>query len=173
MSIPKRVPFLLLIGLLACGGATVLAQSPELSAVESDPLAELAALGDMFLDEGPDVGGSIRAKKAADTDQLRRQKDKRNITAKVQEIKKGRFPTVALKLKVTKPAKEGSGKAVAKNTVLVVVPELQIKDGAVNMADSDTLQNAGSYYLTRGDKVMVRLGRQVGKVWHAEYIERR
>ena len=177
MNTTFRLPFLLFLGLIACGGATVMAkgevQPLEVVEMESDPLSELAALGEMFSDASPDGGGSIRAKQAANTDQSRRLKDKRNITAKVEAVKAGRFPTVALKVKVTRAAKEGEGKAIPKNTVLVVVPDFNIRGGEVDLRDPQTARNAGAWYLNRGDKVMIRLGKQVGQVWHAQYIERR
>jgi len=177
MTTTSRLPFILFLGLMACGGATVMAkgaaQPLEVVEMESDPLSELAALGEMFSDASPDGGGSIRAKQAADTEQVRRLKDKRNITAKVEAVKTGRFPTVALKVKVTRAAKEGDGKTIMKNTVLVVVPDFKISGGGVDFTDPQTARNAGAWYLSRGDKVMIRLGKQVGKVWHAQYIERR
>ncbi len=125
------------------------------------------------LDAGPEGGGSIRAKREVDKTLMVRLKDKRNLEAKVEMVKLGRFPIVAVKLKVTRPAKEGAGKSIKRNTSIVVIPALKVDDGKISLQDSDTLLNAGAFYLKRGDKVAVRLGEQKGKVWMADYIERK
>lgn len=141
---------------------------------DDDPLAELAALGDAMADEGPEGGGSIRAKREVNPEVAKRKKDKRNIEGKVEEIKTGKFPNVAVKIKVLKPAKEGEGKKVKRNDSLVVVPSLKISGGNVSMNDPETRLNAGAFYLQVGDKVLVRLGENTkGKLWKAEYIERK
>jgi len=140
---------------------------------EDDPLAELAALGDAVAETGPEGGGSIRAKKDVDQEASKRLKDRRNLEAKVELVKVGAFPAVAVKLKVIKPAKEGAGKGVQKNSSLVVLPKLKVDGGKISLEDPETLRNAGAFYLKRGDKVMVRLGPSKGKVWEAEYIERK
>ncbi|MBN1960317.1 MAG: hypothetical protein JW841_05180 [Deltaproteobacteria bacterium] len=142
-------------------------------AQEDDPLAELANLGDSVAEMTEEGGGSIRAKKDADLTRSKRLKDRKNFEAKVEDIKIGKFPIVALKLRVIKEAKDGAGKSVKRNEELVIIPKLKIKGGKVALDDADTLINAGSYYLQQGDKVMVRLGKQKGKVWEADYIERK
>ncbi len=152
----------------AQGAAAAQAATPE-----TDPLAELASLGDSVAETAQEGGGSIRAKKDVDLTREKRLKDPKNLEAKVERLKAGTFPTVALRLKVLKPAKEGPGKDVKANDTLVVVPRLQITGGKVSLADAATVLNAGSYYLQEGDRVMVRLGASKGKVWEAEYIERK
>lgn len=138
-----------------------------------DPLAELAALGDAMADAGPEGGGSIRAKRNVDPEEAQRRKDKRNIEARVEQLNTGKFPAVAVKLKVLKPAKEGEGKDIKRSQTLVVVPALKIEGSSVAMEDPQTRLNAGAFYLQVGDQVLVRLGAQKGNVWTAEYIERK
>lgn len=140
---------------------------------ESDPLAELAALGDSVAEAAQEGGGSIRAKKDADLTREKRLKDPRNLEARVEARKTGTFPTVALRLKVLKPAKEGAGKDFKASEALVVIPKLKVEGGKVSYGDADTVLNAGSFYLQEGDRVVVRLGASQGKVWQAEYIERK
>ena len=140
---------------------------------EDDPLAELAALGDSVAEVGQEGGGSIRAKKDVDMSRDKRLKHPKNIEAKVEMVKAGTFPAVAVKLKVIKSAKEGAGKGIAANATIVVIPQLKTTGGKVSMDDPDTALNAGSFYLQEGDKVMVRIAQQQGKVWVAEYIERK
>ena len=162
----------LLLAGLACSGGAVMAQT-EVGVLEDDPLGELAAMADFLSDDGPDAGGSIRAKQEADVDRSKRLKDPRNISAKVEGVKRGTFPTVALKLKVTKPAKQGVGKDVAKNSVIVVIPDLKVRAAKTDFSDGATVLNTGAFYLNRGDKIVVRLGKKTGKYWTVEYIERK
>lgn len=179
MRYVQMTPWLFFTGLLACSGGSVMAQV-ELEAVpqndlaaQSDPLAELASLGDMLFDDAPDAGGSIRAKKKADVTRTTRLKDPRNLSAKVEAVKRGTFPQVAIRVKVTRSASEGTGKDIAKNTVLVIIPTLEHTPTGIDMTSPDTLTNAGAYYLNRGDKVKIRLGPQKGRLWQAAYIERK
>lgn len=147
---------------------------PSAEAQDPDPLAELAALGDEIAETGPEGGGSIRAKKEADLGRTKRLQDKRNIEAQVEEVNNARFPLVAIRLRVRKPAKEGAGKtAVERNAKIVVVPAMKFSGKQADLTDSQTLTNAGAFYLQRGDRVMVRLGEKKGEVWSAEYIERK
>ena len=140
---------------------------------ELDPLAELAALGDAMADEGPEGGGSIRAKKDADLERTKRIKDKRNFEAKVQSVQGKSFPIVAVTVKVTKPGKDGPSAKVKRNEVIIVVPKLKVAGKSVAMDDEQTRRNAGAFYFKAGDKVVVRLGANKGKYWEADYIERK
>jgi hypothetical protein len=142
-------------------------------AAEADPLAELAKLGDSVAETAQEGGGSIRAKKDVDLTRDKRLKDPRNVEAKVESLKTGAFPAVALKLKVLKPSKEGAGKDLKANETIVVTPKLKSEGGKIALTDNETVLNSGSFYLQDGDKVMVRLGEKTGKVWQAEYIERK
>lgn len=154
-------------------GAVALLWTGVAGAQEEDPLAALAALGSAVSDAGPEGGGSIRAKKEADTSRPQRLNDKRNVEAKVEEVSVKGFPIVALKLRVAKAAADGAGKAMKANDKIVVVPMLKVAGKQVDMGDEATRINAGAFYLQSGDKVMVRLGAQKGKYWEVEYIERK
>lgn len=157
--------------------ATVAAKEGSKSAAQpappADPLAQLAALGDAVAQTGPEGGGSIRAKKDVNTAMAQRLGDHHNLEAKVEAVRTGAFPVVALRVRVLRPAKEGPGKSVARNQTLAVVPKLEVKGAHVDMKDPTTLINAGAYYLKPGDRVMVRLGAKKAKFWEADYIERR
>jgi hypothetical protein len=140
---------------------------------QGDPLAELSNLGNAVADTQPEAGGSIRAKKEGDVSRTQRINDAKNIEAKVDEVTTKGFPVVALRLKVQKPSKEGTGKDMKANDTLVVVPKLKVTAGAVDTKDASTQLNAGAYYLQSGDKVAVRLGEKKGNYYEAEYIERK
>jgi hypothetical protein len=157
---------LAIVGAILLVGASVEAQ-------EGDPLAELAALGNAVAETQPEGGGSIRAKKEADLTRTQRLAAGTNLEAKVEQISSKKFPLVALKVKVNKPAKEGKGKDVKANDTIVVVPKLKVAGKTVAMDDADTQVNAGAFYLQSGDKVAIRLGEKKGNYYEAEYIERK
>lgn len=145
----------------------------SVEAQEADPLAELAALGSAVSDTGPEAGGSIRAKKEADTGRMQRLNDAKNFEGKVEQVTTKGFPIVAVKVRVAKPAKDGTGKALKANEYIVVVPKLKVENKQVQLQDEATMTNAGAFYLKQGDKVMVRLGEKKATYWEAEYIERK
>lgn len=151
----------------------VLLASARLFAQGSDPLAELAALGNAVGETQTEAGGSIRAKKEGDITRTQRLNDSKNVEAKVESITTKGFPVVAIRLKVQKPAKEGTGTSVKANDIVTVVPKLKTANGAVTMSDSETMLNAGAFYLQDGDKVVVRLGAKKGSYYEADYIERK
>ncbi len=161
--------------LLALGCATVLpsailwAQTPP----DSDPLAELAALGNSVAEAEVEGGGSIRAKKEGDTAKLQRLNAPDNVEARVEAVTQQKFPLVAIKIKISKPGKAGKGTEMAKDQVLVVIPKLKAAGAHIDLTDADTVTNAGAYYLKKGDKVAVKLGAQTDKAYWADYIERK
>ena len=162
-----------LLGGVSLVGTQVWAQAAAAPKDGADPLAELAALGSSMADNGQQAGGSIRAKKDVDTTVLNRQNDPKNLEAKVEEVRQSKFPGAAIKLKVLTPSKDGAGKDLKKSDSIVIIPRYKVEKGQVIMTDPDTLLNAGSFYLQKGDTVKVRLGEQKNKVWEAEYIERK
>lgn len=139
-----------------------------------DPFAEMASLADEMSAATPEAGGSIRAKRDVDPKVRARKKDKRNVEAKVEQIKRGRFPMVVLKLKVIRSAKEGPGKEFTRNASIVVMPAMATKAGQVDMADDATRINAGAFYFEHGDKVVLRPTKNTkGDLWQVDYIERK
>lgn len=159
---------------LAAAAALGLGAGGLALAQDIDPLAELAALGDSLSDAGPEGGGSIRAKREVDPSIAKRKTDKRNLEARVEDVRTGKFPAVAVKLKVLKPAQDGAGKGLSRNATLVVLPQLKVAGGKVDMGDEPTRLNAGAFYLQSGDRVVVRIGdNKKGDLWTAEYIERK
>jgi len=139
-----------------------------------DAASAMQAMGDQLAADNPEGGGSIRAKREPDTAALARKNDKRNITAKVVQAKKGTFPQVALVVKVTKAAEDGPNKdKVKKDDQLILFPNYKLAGKTVDMTDHDSVMNAGSFYLEEGDTVYVRLDSQAGKSWKVAYIERK
>jgi hypothetical protein len=137
-------------------------------------IEELRDLGEAAATEtDPKGGGSIRAKKEAELARRTRLGREANLQAKVEAVSRGRFPLVALRLRVTRPARMGAGAAVARGGILVVTPKVVIARGGVDLGDPATELNAGAYYLQRGDKVAVRLGEKHSRTWIADYVERK
>ena len=96
----KRIITLLSVGLILIGAAAAAAQE---EGDTFDPLEALAALGDSLLEDSADEGGSsVRARQTGDRLTQMRMKDQRNLQAKITSIRKGAFPTVALKVKILK-----------------------------------------------------------------------
>lgn len=153
--------------------SVVLLSAARVMAQGADPLAELAALGNAVAETQPEAGGSIRAKKEGDIGRTQRINDPKNIEAKVDEVSTKAFPVVALRLKVQKPSKDGTGKDLKGNDTVVVIPKLKSAASGIDMKDESTARNAGAYYLQQGDKVSVRLGEKKGGYYEAEYIERK
>lgn len=143
-------------------------------AFADDAASAMQAMGDQLAQENPEGGGSIRAKKEPDTAAQARKNDKRNIQARVTGVKKGAFPQIALVVKVTKPAEDGPNKdKVKKDDQLIIVPNYKMAGKTVDLADNDSVMNAGAFYLVDGDTVFVRLDALNGKIWKAAYIERK
>ena len=149
--------------------AVLLLAAARVYAQSGDPLAELSALGSAVAEKQPEAGGSIRAKKEGDVSRTQRLNDPKNV----EEVSTKTFPVVALRLRVQKPAKDGTGKSVAAHDQIVVVPKMKTAGSTIDMKDQPTMLNAGAFYLQDGDKVAVRLGEKKGSYYEAEYIERR
>lgn len=147
--------------------------STALVIADEDPLAELAALGDALGDSGPEGGGSIRAKRDVDPAIAAQLKDKRNVSGKVEAVRLGKFPAVAVRIKVVKPAESGPGQDFQQNDEIVVVPKMKVSAGRVDMSDPDTVTNAAAYYLQEGDKVLLRIDSKRGSAWQVAWIQRK
>jgi hypothetical protein len=102
-----------------------------------------------------------------------RARDPCELKAKVEEVVRGTFPLAAVRVRVLKPPAAGPGGGLEKNQVVVVVPRLAIGKGRVAYRDAATVRNAGAFFLTRGDRVRVRLEeRRAGDQWWSTSIER-
>jgi hypothetical protein len=154
---------------------TSFVSTSQLFAEDKDAASAMQELGNQLAMENPEGGGSIRAKKEPDMAAQTRKNDKRNIQARVVSVKRAdAFPQVALVVKVMKPAEDGPKKdKVKKDDQLIIMPTYKLTGKAVDLASKDTVLNAGAYYLTDNDIIAVRLGELKGKIWSAEYVERK
>ena len=133
-----------------------------------DPLAELHELGETLAAMDPEGGGSIRAKRNLPPSGV----TPRRARALVTEVRRGRFPIAAVKIKILVPSGEGPGAATARNDALIVLPTYALRDGRPNMGDEATVTNAGAYYFQSGDRILVELTDKRGAAWGAAYIAR-
>lgn len=137
-------------------------------------LEELQELGDAAAAEvEPSGGGSIRAKKEVELARANRLDRDGNLLAKVEALLRGRFPLVALRVRVIRAARTGKGAEVGTGAILVVAPEVATRGQEVDLSEPANQLNAGAYYLKPGDKVAIRLGEKRGETWIADYVERK
>jgi len=148
-------------------------RDPQAKAPPIDPLSELARLGDAMVDSAPEPDGSIRAGRPLAGEGEAAQPDPHLLQARVDAVKTGSFPNVALRVTVLRPAKRGPARAIRIQTSLVVVPRLRMQGAQADMNDPATRTNAGAYYIKVGDHVTLRLGERPGSFWIADQIERR
>jgi hypothetical protein len=135
-----------------------------------DPLAELAALGDAVAELSEVGGTSIRAKRGVTIEG----DDPREMQAKVEAVRQGKFPVAAIRVRVVKPAKDGPGQSMKSNDQLVLLPQFGVAGGKVQLGDDASIENAGAYFLQKGDKVSVRLDKQQkGNVWLVTSVRRK
>lgn len=134
-----------------------------------DDLAALAAAAGGS-DES-DSGSSLRAKKTADLAKLFKDQA---VTAQgtVVEAGGGVFPHAELTVNVTRAPTGELGKDVRKGKKIKVKPILKQKGKDLDWNDENTQTNAGAWYLQKGDKVFVKLGKGANGVYEAELISR-
>lgn len=116
-----------------------------------------------------DSGSSIRATKAVDFSDVVGAKHQQ-VTAKVLEVERARYPYVTIKVRIVKvPRKFRDFKA---GHVLSVVPKIRTKDGSVDQEDRATMLNIGAWYVQPGDRVVMRMDEKRSELWIAEAFKR-
>lgn len=142
-------------------------------AMAEDPFAAMMALGEAMVVDNVETGSSVRAKKGLDPLLAARLRDPMACEAKVVAVNRASFPSVALRLSIIRPAKEGPGAGFKSKDTVVVFPKLTYKSGKVDFKTEFTLNNVGAYFLRSGDRVVFKPGGARGRVWEAVFIERK
>ena len=142
-------------------------------AIAEDPFAAMMALGEVMVVDSVETGSSVRAKRGLNPLLAARLKDPTACEAKVVNVSKAAFPSVALQLAIIRPAKEGPGANFKSKDTVVVFPKLTYKGGKVDYKTEFTLNNVGAYFLRNGDRVVFKPGGSRGRVWEAIFIERK
>jgi hypothetical protein len=143
-----------------------------LSAVDFGGEGDVGALANAAMQgDEADSGSSLRAKKTADLEKMFKDQA---ITAQgtVADAGGATFPQAELVVSVTRAPSGELGKTVRKGAKIKFKPVLKMKGAAVDWADENTQINAGAWYLQKGDKVLVKIGKNNNGVYDAEIISR-
>ena len=91
---------------------------------------------------------------------------------KVQSVKNGTFPTMEVMVRILRGPTGSLGKAVRKGKTITFKPVLKLNAGMPDLSDADTLTNLGAWYLEKGDRVQVKIGKATGNGYEAVLISR-
>lgn len=134
-----------------------------------DDLGALAAAA--MSDDDSDSGSSLRAKKTAKQDKMFR--DRATVAmGKVVGVKAGTFPSVTVSVRVLRGPTGALGKDIRKGKTIAFTPVVKMKDGNPDLKDDDARTNLGAWYLEKGDRVQVKIGKKVGTTYEAVLISR-
>lgn len=134
-----------------------------------DDLGELAAAA-MDDDDGGS-GSSLRAKKTARLDKIFKD---RGTTAmgKVVAVKAGKFPKAVVSVRILRGPTGALGKQIRKGKTIAFSPVIPMKGGKPDLSNEDAQTNLGAWYLEKGDRVQVKIGKKKGKAFEALVISR-
>lgn len=137
---------------------------------DPDPLVALAGLGGgVPAGEGQEAGGSIRASSPT---ALALAPDKAELVqADVLEVTRGAFPQVVLELRVRRSVGAGVLKGKAGRTVEAPVL-FAGSPASIDFANERTQHNLAAYYLKQGDRVVLHVIDDGGRL-AIDWLERR
>ena len=131
-----------------------------LSSVEFGGDDDFGALADASNESDFDSGSSLRAKKVADVQKLF--KDAKTVAiGKVVRVQKGAFPKSLVMVQILRGPKGALGKQIAKGAKINFEPMFSKSKKIVNWNDESNQINAGAWFIKRGDKVVVRIGKPI------------
>lgn len=144
---------------------------PALAGVELGGEDDMGLLAAAAADEGIDSGSSLRAKKTASLAKLF--KDRATVAqGKVVAVTQGAFPNVKVSVRILRGPTGDLGKKVRKGKTLHFTPVFSKKAGKVDFSDAKTQNNLGAYFLKKGDRVRVKVGKAAGDGFEAVVISR-
>jgi len=119
-------------------------------------------------------GSSIRATKAAEIPQPSASPAAEEaVGATVISLKHGKYPHVAITLKLDKIPKSLADAGVKAGKEVTVVPRVNLENGKIAPADDRSKANVGAWYARPGDKVQVAIeGQNPQGFWVASRFER-
>jgi hypothetical protein len=147
------------------------------AAEEEDPLAELAKMESSLRTEGPDAGGTVRAKSDAALKAAASIKGAAKALI-VAELIENRRPKVgffsALKVRVIAPPSGGSfAGRLKKDQVVWVLPKFKVKGGALDKGDPLTEILSGTRALKKGDILLIRPVEYSKGYYLADFVEKK
>lgn len=143
-----------------------------LSAVDFGGEGDVGALANAAMQgDESDSGSSLRAKKTANLEAMF--KDQATTAqGTIAEAGGSTFPNAEVTVSIIRAPTGELGKTVRKGAKLKFKPVLKMKGKDVDWSDANTQVNAGAWYLQKGDKVLVKIGKNNGGVYDAEIISR-
>lgn len=123
-------------------------------------------------DEGS--GSSIRATKAAELPGASAPAELQVVGATVLSVKHGKYPHVAVTLKLDVIPKALADAGVKPGAKVTVVPRVQLEGGRIAPTDERSKTNIGAWYARTGDKIQVAIeGQNPQGFWVAAQFERK
>lgn len=144
---------------------------PALAEVDFGAGDDMGLLAAAAMEDSVDSGSSLRAKKTAELQKLL--KDRATVAqGKVVAVTQGDFPNVKVSVRVLRGPTGALGKQIRKGKTITFVPHYAMKAGQLDLKDTKTQTNLGAYYLEKGDRVDIKVGKASGEAFEAELITR-
>ncbi len=132
---------------------------------------DMDLLASAAMEDDLDSGSSLRAKKTTDLKKL--MKDRATVAqGKVVTVKTGKFPHAQISVRVLRGPTGPLGKQIRKGKTIVFVPVLKMAKGGPVVSDANTQTNLGAYFLQKGDRVKIKIGKATKGGYEAIVITR-
>ena len=133
---------------------------------------DFGALASATSESDFDSGSSLRAKKVADLQKLFN--DAKTVAiGKVVRVQKGAFPRTLVSVQILRGPKGELGKQISKGSKINFEPNFSKTKKAINWSKESNQINAGAWFIKKGDKVVVRIGKPIKGGFKARLLERR
>lgn len=118
-----------------------------------------------------DSGSSLRAKKTADLDAMFKDQA---VTAQGTVVDAGgtKFPNAEVTVTILRAPSGDLGKDIRKGKQVKFKPEFRMKGNDVDWSDPSSQMNAGAWFMKKGDRVLVKIGKGSNGAYEAEVIAR-
>lgn len=132
-------------------------------------LGEFAAVS---LDSGDGSGSSFRAKLTKSQDNKYFAKAEEVAVAQVGRVIAGKYPQIAIEMRIRRAPLGALGKEIRKGKKLVFYPQLKLKNGLPDLSDETTRMNLAAWYLRKGDEVRIQVGAKQKKGYQIKALRR-
>jgi hypothetical protein len=145
---------------------------PALAQVDFGGGDDLGALAKNAASGGEsDSGSSLRAKKTVDLDKMFKDQAV-SAQGTVADVSEGKFPNAEVTINILRAPSGDLGKDVRKGKQIKFKPVFKMKGKDIDWSDENTQINAGAWYLQKGDKVWVKIGKGKDGVYEAVILTR-
>lgn len=143
-----------------------------LSEIEFGDDDDFGALAEASMEDDLDSGSSLRAKKVADLKKLF--SDSKSVAiGKIVRVQKGVFPNTLVTVQILRGPTGQLGQQIRKGAKINFEPVISKGNKSVSWKNESNQINAGAWFLKRGDKVVVRIGKPLKGGFKARLLERR